>query len=178
VYWLGRPPWGRYLAAGAVLVLAAWIELRPAPTVERPFAAVDIDAATELTDELIEWRAVPAGAVPAIEPAGFAAVDVPAGSPLVSALLTADRPQAPEGWWVMELELAADLDAGRDLRLIVIPGPGEAAAEPIEAVVVRPSVDGGSFANDEPGLVAVPPDRAADAAVAAAAGRLTVLAGA
>ncbi|MFO7299568.1 MAG: hypothetical protein DIU67_005180 [Actinomycetes bacterium] len=29
--WLDRPPWGRWLAAGALVCLAFWIELRPAP---------------------------------------------------------------------------------------------------------------------------------------------------
>ena len=176
MYWLQRPPVARYIAAALVLLLAAWIELRPIPTVARPFTAIDITAGVSLDDSVIEWRTVPAGALPTIEPTGVAAVPIPAGTPLTAAVMTDSIPRAPEGWWTMELEISPDASPGTELQLVVIPGPAEDPVSPIPAIVVRPGAAGQTFGSDVPGLVAVPPDRASDAAIAAAGGRLSVLA--
>jgi len=176
VYWLQRPPVARYIAAALVLLLAAWIELRPTPTVLRPFTAIDVASGVTLDDSVIEWRTVPPGALPAIEPTGVAAVPIPAGTPLTGAVMADSIPGAPEGWWTMELEISPDATPGTELQLVVIPGPAEDPVSPIRAIVVRPGGPGQTFGSERPGLVAVPPDRAADAAIAAAGGRLSVLA--
>ena len=176
VFWLQRPPIARYIAAGLLVSFAAWVELRPIATVERPFVSVDVAAGTVLDDSVVEWREVPPGALPAIQPRGVAAISIPAGTPLTEAVVVQAGPGLPEGWWTMELMLSPDTSPGTDLQLVVIPGPGEDPVPPIPAIVVRPGSTPESFGTNRPGLVAVPPDRATDAAIAAAGGRLTVLA--
>lgn len=159
-----------------VLLVAAWIELRPAPMVDHPFAATDLPPGSVLDGSALEWRPVPAGALPPVTPHGVTSVAIPAGTPLVAALIRAERPPIPEGWWTMQLEFSPDLVPGMALQLVVIPGPGDDPQPPIPAVVVAsPAAE--SFSRTTPGLVAVPPEAAADAAVAASAGRIAVLAG-
>ena len=175
VFWLQRPPIARYVAAGFLLLFAAWVELRPITTVERPFASVDVSVGAVLDDSVVEWRDVPTGALPAIDPTGFAAVSIPAGTPLTSAVIIESTPGPPDGWWTMELALSAETKPGTDLQLVVIPGPGEDSVPPIPAIVIRPGTSE-AFGAGSPGLVAVPPERATDAAIAASGGKLTVLA--
>jgi len=172
---LQRPPIARYVAAGLLLSFAAWVELRPIATVERPFASVDVSEGGVLDGNVVEWRDVAAGALPAIDPTGFAAVFIPAGTPLTSAVIAESVPRPPDGWWTMELALSAETKPGTDLQLVVIPGPGEDPVSPIPAIVIRPGTSE-TFGAGRPGLVAVPPDRATDAAIAASGGKLTVLA--
>jgi hypothetical protein len=176
VYWLQRPPILRYVAAGVVLLFAAWVEVRPDRSVDHPFAATEIPAGALIDESLIDWRPIPVGALPPIVVQGVATIAIPAGTPLIAPLLGSQERDAPDGWWTMELEFSPDLQRGAALQLVVIPGPGEVPIAPIPAVVVVPA-GATSFSGASPGLVAVPPQDAAAAAIAAAAGKIAVLAG-
>ena len=59
--WLQTPQWGRWLIASLLVTLALWIELRPEPTVDHPFAIIQILAGDEIGVANTEMRPVPRG---------------------------------------------------------------------------------------------------------------------
>ena len=166
MYWLQRPPYLRWAAAAAALVLALAWDLRPVPTDLRPFAARDADAGVPIP---IEWREVPAGILPDVDPAGLvAAIGIESGTPIVPALLTPPI-DLPEGWPAIPLEIGSARVPGDSLLLIVSDPPLVSTG-----LVVEPQ-RGDSYGFDfSPGLVALPPDDALPIARAARAGTLVI----
>lgn len=151
------------IAAGAVLV-----ELRPDPTVPHPFATVDIAPGTVLDSSNTRMRPVPVDTFEPVELGVTARVSVPAGSPVLIGAVGDGGLTAPEGWWVIEINVPRGASSGDASRLVLLD-----SGEVIEAVVVAP-------ASEDPlgsglGMVAVEPDGAVDAARAAAEGRLAVM---
>ena len=87
-----------------------------------------------------------------------------------------DRFVAPEGWWVVELELPADAEIGSSIQLVILPEVGLPAASPIPGYVVTIGSQGDRFGTaGQPGSVAFAPASAATAAVAIANNRVSVL---
>jgi hypothetical protein len=169
VFWLTRPPYLRWAAATAVVVCAFAWDLHQRAEAPFPFAAAEIRAGTTLSDDLVEWRALPVGlmAMPDLSNP-VAARDIPAGEPIVESSL-ADGMLVPEGWWSVALPLPSTAAPGSRVRLISVDTPLD-----VEGVVVA----GGSddlFTVSELGSVAVPPEAAADVAVASATGALVAL---
>ena len=167
MYWLGRPPYLRWIAAVVVLAVGLFAEFRPTTTTHHPFAATDIGRGTQITD--VEWRRVPRGflAQPDLTDA-FAAVDVPKGEPLLASHVAPGR-HVPPSWWSVPVPMPFSAPIGTAVRLV------DALSQRVTdgIIVAEPADD--PFAVQPSALIAVPPDAAAAIAVAAGEGRVTVL---
>lgn len=169
--WLLRPPYLRYVAAAALIVGALWLDLRPSPDVDHPFLAADVPAGAPIEARDIDWRSVPANILPVVEPDGIAAADIPAGTPLVPALLTT-APAIPTGWFALEIPVPDLATPGTSVRIVVD------AQSWIDGVVIALADGSGDFLSQgRNALVAIPGDAVAAVADAAGRGQVTVLLG-
>lgn len=172
--WLQRPPYLRYLAGGLIVALAVFVELRPTPTVEHPFALRDLSPGEAVDDQDVDWRQVPQGLLRPVALPGVLSQPVAAGEPLTPTALSQDPPTAPEGWWVVEVPLPLAARRGQEVRLVLTPVlPGDPPAT-VPGVVVMPATPDDGLSGPAPGLVAVPPDWVEATAAAVAELRVTV----
>jgi hypothetical protein len=151
-----------------VTAIAFWLEIRPDPTIDHPFAVTDIAAGEAIGDHNTELRRVPAGLFDAPEEDAHALVDLPAGTPVLASQTGPRRLVMPEGWWVVALDVPLNADIGEPVRVILF-DENRTVDGFVSAIG---SSDG--FTSTRGG-VAVAPEAASDVAVAAAAGRLAVL---
>lgn len=122
MYWFRRPPYLRW-GAGALLIAWALVgEFRAAPTVSYPFAAAPLPAGGAITDEVVDWRPVPAGLLPVTDLADrVTARAVGAGDPLVPSLLVARQSAVPDGWWALPMGLPGRALPGDRVQLVLVP---------------------------------------------------------
>ena len=179
MYWFRRPPYLRWAAAALLIITAAWLDLRPEPTVLRPFAAVDLAAGTAIKPSQLEWREVPDDLLPDPgDPTGTISRWVAAGEPVVPSALSSDRAVAPEGWWTLETRLPQGAYPGQAVHLILLPSEIDTAPHSIPGVVIASAPEGDPLAFEElPGLVAVPGESATIAAAAVAERAVAVILG-
>ena len=174
VYWLRRPPYLRWLAAGLVVSCGIYLDLRPAPVVEYPFAA-DVIGIGETVGALT-WRDVPAGVLPewTAPVGGVAVTEIPAGAPLIPSLVSTIT--VPEGWWAVSLPLPQPVAPGTPVRVAVDGGQPDGGSPDgvfADGVVAGPVTDSGfeihapvAFPPDQASLVAsISPDRTPDVMV-------------
>lgn len=176
MYWFSHPPYLRWAGAALIILLAAWIDLRPADTVAYPFAAEDIAAGATVDAASIEWTQIPAGLLPAApELGGTSRYGIPAGEPVLPSSVAADRPSIPQGWWALATELPASVVPGQPVQLVI----SGISPRSVPGIVIEPPppVDPLGY-EDSIGLVAVPAELAAAVAVGSAQGDLSVLIGA
>jgi hypothetical protein len=167
VLWLDKPPWGRWLTAAILVLLAVWFEARPDRTVPHPFASADIGVGESLDATNTIMRDVPEGLLPPVAGSGVARRPVRAGDPLSPADVT-DPKTSPLGWWSFPVELPSGARNGDRVLIVLLD-----TLETIEGVVsAGPSSD--PFGSGR-GSVAVPSERAAVAATAAVEGRIAIL---
>ena len=166
MFWLTRPPYWRWLAAAAVVAIAAYMDLSGPHREAYPFAA---EASGSGDTVVVEWRQVPRGVLPAHgDISGVAVRPLAAGTPLVSGLLAPPR-VIPDDWWAVAMELPTTAVAGSDVLITT-----RAPELQVIGIVVTPTASSG-FGSLSPGLVAVPPADAATIATALADHRATVL---
>ena len=166
MFWLSRPPYWRWLAAAAVVAIAAYMDLSGPPRDAYPFAA---DASGSGDTVVVEWRQVPRGVLPPHgDISGVAVQPLAAGTPLVSGLLAAPR-AIPNDWWAVAVELPTTAVAGSDVLITT-----RAPELRVIGIVVTPAASSG-FGLLSPGLVAIPPAEAATIANALADHRATIL---
>lgn len=167
MYWLQRPPHLRRLGAGLLVLFALLWDLRSAATEPYPFAARTIPPGGAFTDEVIEWRSLPVGALPVPDlGAGAAAVAIGAGDPITPSMI-APAASVPEGWWAVPVDLPSRSAVGTGVMLVVVEPPMS-----IPGIVVA-TQRGDRFSLDyAPSLVAVPGDLAPLVAAAERAGML------
>jgi len=171
VVWLVPPPYLRYAAATLIVLGALWIDFRPTAAVDHPFLTVAVSAGTSITPEHLEWRPLPPDTFPTVEPTGVAAADIPAGTPLVPALLTTG-PAVPRGWFALEMPVPDLATPGSPVRIVVD------AETWTDGVVIGLAEAGNDFLSQgRQALVAVPGEAAATVAEAAGRGSVTVLLG-
>jgi len=177
VYWFTRPPYLRWAGAALILIVAAWIDLRPADTIAYPFAAADIAPGASIDAEHIEWRQAPKGLLPSnLEIGGTARHAIAAGEPILPSQMSDVRPEIPDGWWALSTKLPESVVAGQSLR-IVITGFG-VGPQAVPGIVIEPPPPADPLGYKDPvGLVAVPGDFATAVAASAAEGNLSVLIG-
>lgn len=169
--WLSRPPWLRWLAVTGLVCLALWSELRPTPTVEHPFARVEIAPGDPLTPENVEQRRIPVGVLPPTEiEGGSARSGIGAGEPLTPSAIAMGT-VAPSGWYLVPAEVPRGGSIGQSVRLIALD-----TGLTTEGVVTAMSSDDPFEART--GSVAVPGEMAAEMARASLNGSLVVLVGA
>jgi hypothetical protein len=177
VYWFRRPPYLRWGAGALLIALALVGEFRAAPTVSYPFAAGPVPAGRAITDEIVEWRSVPAGLLPVAElDDRVTARAVGAGDPLVPSLLVGRQAAVPDGWWALPIGLPGRALPGDGVQLVLVPVDPVALPITVPGMVVEAATS-----SDDPfslvgpiGLVAVPGDHAAAVAQAAGEGRVVV----
>lgn len=166
--WLLPVPWTRRVLAAAIAAAALWVELRPDPTVEHPFAAVDIEAGETVGPSNTTRVRVPAGVLPEVGSEGVAARRVVAGEPILPSVLGPDVDQAPAGWVVIEMPVPRGAGVG-DEAVIVLADTGDVIDALIWSTTSDDPLDSGS------GSVAVAPGHAAKVALSAAEGRAVVM---
>jgi hypothetical protein len=170
VIWLQSPPWARWIASALIATAAIWVEVRPDPTVDHPFAVEDIAPGTVVDETNTENRPVPAGTFAPIDPGSTARVLIPAGDPILSTTIGKESEVVPPGWWVIEVAVPRSAVAGDPARLVLLD-----TGEVVDGVVVIPALD--VPLGSGRGMVAVGPEPAAEAARAAAEGRVAVMIG-
>ena len=149
VLWLSRPPYLRWIAAGAIVLAALVWDLSKRQSESFPFAATAILAGTAITEDLIEWRPLPEGSVPVPLLSGVSATaDIDAGDPLTRSVLS-QTSQLPEGWWSIPIDIPYGIPVGAAIRVVL---PDGSAAT---GVVTQPASNDG-FGVPSPGTVGFP----------------------
>ncbi len=165
---VSKPPYLRWVAAIVIVGAALAWDLGRTATEQAPFAAVPIDRGATIEPGDIQWRPAPRGLLPSTLPQGATAVvPIDAGEPIIGSLVTVGL-VVPEGWWTVPVDTPTAALPGS--RALIILDTGQEVA----GLVVEPSKED-SFGIVASGLVAVPDEVASPVALAAAAGRLTVL---
>ena len=171
--WIARPPYVRWTLIGLLVLVSFWLELRPSPTVTHPYLTRDL-LRGEPVEDALEWRDISPDVLEPVPGTGFAGRRLTAGQPLLRGDTTDVPITVPPGWWLVDVGLPAEATAGTQVQLVILPSTGHQPIPPIGGLVtgVRPAQyeDDGLI-----GSVAVPPDRAATAAVAVAEKRVSVL---
>ncbi len=168
VLWLGRPPYLRWIAAFSVILAAVVWDTSRRATEPFPFAAIDVARGQAISEEHIEWRPMPVGALHLPDLHGVSAsTKIRAGDPIVASLVTA-VPSLPADWWAVAVPLPIGLGGGIEVRLVFSDGTSVAGV-----VVQSATEDSLGFVSD--GLVAVPGIIAGSVALAASNGDLVVL---
>jgi hypothetical protein len=168
VLWLGKPPYLKWLAAGALTVAAFVWDLSERATEPFPFAASDLVRGQPITAVDVEWRELPSGALvlPELVDA-TASVTIRLGDPIVPSLVSS-APPLPAESWAVPLPLPIGAAPGTAVKLVFADGTD------ITGVVIQSaSEDPLGFATT--GLVAVTGQAVNAVALAAANGDLVVL---
>ncbi len=171
--WFAPRPYLKWVGAAAIVGVSWFIQLMPAPVTLHPFAAVDIPAAAELSDDLLEYREIPEGLLPPTTGQGTLAVPLVAGDPLLPSLLSNTETAVPDGWWALELEAPPGLLPGRYVLLVAGGDDLSPLGQPIPGIVIRPMADE-PYDSEERALIAIPGEHLARVSTASAYGTLTV----
>lgn len=166
--WFEPFPWGRWLLVLLVAGAAAYIEFRPDPTEERPFAFVAIDPGDTIDESNSELRPVPVGLIDSAELGDVATRPIAIDDPILASSTSEDDTTVPPGWWVVAVALPDGARTGDRVRLVIL----DTGAE-VEGVVAHQGSEDPFDAAD--GGVAVPEEASAGVALAAAEARLAVL---
>ena len=166
MFWLRQPPYLRWIIAAAVLAVGVFLDTRPAPSVDYPYARNDIHAGQSVADQ-VEWLRVPSRLLPGWEKevVGYAVVDVPGGTPLLPSMVGAAS--LPHGWWSVSIRLPHAIGPGTPIRVAT----GDSV---VTGILSGEVVDTGY---ELLGPVAFPADDAARVAAAAANGAVEVMIG-
>ncbi|HEU4895531.1 MAG TPA: SAF domain-containing protein, partial [Acidimicrobiia bacterium] len=81
--WFQPVPWVRWLLALLIAGIALYVELRPDPSVEAPFATASISPGDVIDETNTEMRRVPAGLLDTAEPGTVATRSIPPGAPVL-----------------------------------------------------------------------------------------------
>lgn len=162
------PPWGRWIAAGLIVLGALWIELRPQASVEHPFATEEIAAGAEIGDWNSRLQRVPAGMLEPVTLAGVALTDIAVGEPILASTIGDREEKTPDGWWTIEIALPGGAAPGDGAQVVLLD-----TGSVVPAVVV-------TGVTDDPlgsglGSVAVSGEHAAEVAAATVNGRVAVM---
>ena len=166
--WFHPLPWARWSLVALLVAFAAWIELKPDATAPVPFATATLSPGDVIDETLVEFRDVPAGLVVGANIGEVVARPVQPGEPVLASHTDDTYSTIPSDWWVIPVELPDGAHVGDAVRLVLLDSGVE-----VEGVVAFPGSDDPFAAAD--GGVAVPSERASQAAVAAANTRLAVL---
>ena len=166
--WLQRPPWAKWIAVSIVTVVAFWLEVRPDPMTEHPFAVTDISAGETIDHANTEMRMVPAGLFEVPGEDAHALVDIPAGAPVLAEQTGPSRLVMPQDWWIVAIDVPLEANIGDPVKLILFDN-----GRSIEGVVS--AVGSSDGFTPSTGGVAVAPEVASEVAMAVASGRVAVL---
>ncbi|MCP4308351.1 MAG: hypothetical protein GY926_25560 [bacterium] len=113
-----RPPYLRWLVAGAVLLTGLAFESRGASTVLYPFADTPIPAGATAEGTIV-WREIPSQMLPEWtgDVAGIVRTDIAANDPILPSQI--GELLAPSDWWAVALPLPAPVTAGTHIRVVL-----------------------------------------------------------
>lgn len=166
--WFEPFPWGRWGLVLLIAAAAAYIELRPDPEVDTPFAVTAIEPGDTIDSSNTEMRGVRSDLFEGASLGSVATRPVAAGDPVLATDMKASGSVVPTGWWVVAVTLPEGARTGDRVRLVLL----DTAVE-VEGVVAHPGSDDPFAAAD--GGVAVPAESSGEVALAAANARLAVL---
>lgn len=166
--WLQTPPWGRWIAAGLIVTGALWVELRPDPSVEHPFATEEIIAGVEIGDWNTRPQRIPAGVLEPVTLSGVALTDIAPGDPILASSVGDRDEEVPDGWWAIEIALPSSAGPGDRAEMVLLDTGSVVPAIVVAGVVDDPLASG-------LGSVAVSGEHAAEVAAAAVNGRVAVM---
>lgn len=166
--WLQTPPWAKWISVGLIFSVAMWLELRPDPRVDHPFAVVDIAPGEVLGPHNTETRRVPSGMLELPPEDARATEPIPAGTPALAAYTAIGDHHPPDGWWIVSTPIPAGAAVGDAVKLIMLD-----TGSSVDGIVTSLSVSDAFSTVD--GGVAVPEQSATEVAVAVANGRIAVL---
>lgn len=151
-----------------IALVALWVELRPDPLVDHPFATVAIEPGDPIGDWNVETRRVPAGLLSPVQSEGVAIRSIEEGDPLVASSVGENESLVPSGWWTIEIDLASGAARGDRAQVVLLDSETIASAVVVAAASDDPL-------NSGRGAVAVEAEYAAEVAAAAAEGRIAVM---
>ncbi len=166
--WLSSPPWGRWILVVVVALGVIYLEVRPEPTVQHPFATRAILAGETITTDNTELRSVPIGLFETIPGSSTAARLIPSGSPVLTHDVGDKSDPIPSGWWVVSLDVPRSAREGDRVRVVVV----DSGLVVEGYVAAAPDPDPFSHLG---GGIAIPGEHAATIAGAAVDGRVVVL---
>lgn len=166
--WLQRPPWAKWIVVGLVSCIALWVEIRPDPMVDHPFATTEIAPGEPVGAHNTELKRVSSDLFEPTSPGQVALRRIPSGSPIISSVVGEPEAAIPEGWWTITVEVPPGAAVGDRVRIVLLDDGAT-----VEGIVT-------SVTSDDPlashrGGVAVEATGASEVAVAAANGRISVL---
>jgi SAF domain len=169
VLWLDRPPYLRWMAASALVVVALAFEISGPDVVRYPFVLRTVATGESVQPDDLAWRDVPVGLLPAAsDVVGPAARSLRVGDPFIGGSVTSGS-AIPEGWWVVAAPIPGSAPPGATVRLVAV-DDGFA----VDGIVTATGVDTG-FGDVSIGSVAVPETAAVRISLAVSSDRLVVL---
>jgi len=168
VIWLQSPPLARWAVALLIASVALWVEFRPEPTTNHPFAIVDIPAGMVVDESNTEIRQVPLGTFTPVELEQVAIDSILSGDPILASNIGASGQAIPSGWWSLEMPLPHGAGRGDSARIVLLDTEVVASGVVVEDADEDPLGSG-------LGLVAVESGLAAEVARAAGEGRAVVM---
>ena len=168
MFWLERPPWAKWLFVAAFSLFALWLEIKPEPMIEHPFATTDIEVGDPIGAHNTELRSLPEGLLEPLAPESHALGAIPSGSPVLAGLAGDRQSVLPSGWWIVTMDVPEQATVGERVKIVLLD-----EGELVDGVVSSSGFsDGLDFVM---GGVAVAPESAQRVASAAIDGRVTLL---
>ena len=146
-----------------------WSQFKPVTMVEHPFATAAIEPGEPIGADNTRYVEVPDGLLPAVPVEGVAKRIIDAGNPLLPGDIGSPAEVIPEGWWQLDVEVPASASVGARMLLVLVD-----SGSVVNGVLTRPAAND-TFGSGL-GSIAVSPQDAGEVAVAAANGRIAVLA--
>jgi len=175
MFLLARPPVLRWVLAVGLVLVALWADLRPAQTVEHPFARTDLPAGAEITRTEVDMVEIPTGILESVELPLVLSHPVVSGEPILRSSSSTDEVTMPDGWLQVELAVPAGAHPGSTVVVVATAlAEGDAAAS-YQGIVVTSGVDDAFGARIA--TCAFPPEQATAVAVAASQNRISILIG-
>jgi hypothetical protein len=118
--WFEPFPLGRWVLAILVALAALYVEFRPDPTVQQPFAVVDIAPGDPIGTSNTEMREVPANLLDGAVAGDVTTREVLAGEPVLKSDVAEVGRAVPLGWWVVGVALPQGASPGDPVRLVLL----------------------------------------------------------
>jgi hypothetical protein len=149
-------------------MIALWVEFRPDPLIDHPFATETIAVGEALTSQNTETRRVPRDLLSHVDLSSVAARAIEEGRPITVSDLTSGDSAIPVGWWIVTAELPGHARSGDRVRVVLLD-----SGNVFPGIVAASSPDDPFAASS--GGIAIAPEHASEVAIAAADSRIAVL---
>lgn len=170
VYWMSRPPYVRWAAAGMILIIGVVNEFRPATTIPVPVARSDLAVGSLVEEEAVAWFDGSPDLFDEISLPIRLGRSVRAGDPITAADFPSEADRAPADWWRIALPVPTATAAGSEVLAVVGSNGGTTTHQGISVSEVLDDGFGSTFA-----LVAFSGADAAAVASGVALNQLTVM---